>query len=290
LKSEKVGKTGLSILWLVAGVLMPASVLWAAEPQEKPLDRGKRIYTVQCAGCHGDSGEDTPRGEGTKTLPGIHIRRTDDEIGHRFLGLMAELFTEQERADLVAYVKSLKGKKGYEQPEYLINPVGLKPFVKDPGVRIIDLRSEKDYLNAHMPNAVHLDPARLQPIPDPADFAALMTDIGISDHSYVVAYDDASGRFAALLWVVLQDYGHNRVRMLDGGWQAWVREIGTRTHWKPSKRQVTFTPRPRTYTFMQASSMIDSKILVIDAGNRQADVSISPHIPWPRHLPAGRPS
>ena len=278
----RLKKAGRSISLMLIGLFVISSGLWAAEPQEKPLARGKRIYTVQCAGCHGDSGEETPRGEGTKTLPGIHIRRTDDEIGHRFRGLMAELFTEQERADLVAYVKSLKGKKGYEQPEYLINPVGLKPFVTDPGVRIIDLRSEKDYLNAHMPNAVHLDPARLQPIPDPADFAALMTAIGISDQSYVVAYDDAGGRFSALLWVVLQDYDHNRVSVLDGGWQAWVREIGTRTHWKPSKRQVTFTPRPRTYTFMQASSMIDSEILVIDAGNRQADVSISQHMPCMR--------
>lgn len=250
---------------MIMGLTSMPVALRAADPPEKPLDRGKRIYTMQCAGCHGDQGEDTSRGEGVKTLPGIHIRRTDYDIGHRFRGLMATLFTEAERADLVAYVKSLKGAKGYERPEYLINPTGLRPFVTDPGVRIVDLRPEKDYLAAHMPNAVHLDPARLQPIPDPVTFAEMMTGIGIGDNTYVVAYDDTGGRHAALLWAVLQDYGHARVSVLDGGWQSWMREIGASTHWKPSKRQAVFTARDRTCNFIRNNQATGSEVSEIHA-------------------------
>jgi thiosulfate/3-mercaptopyruvate sulfurtransferase len=37
-----------------------------------------------------------------------------------------------------------------------------------------------------------------------------------------VAYDDVGGWVAARLWWMLDDLGHERVRLLDGGYTAWV--------------------------------------------------------------------
>jgi thiosulfate/3-mercaptopyruvate sulfurtransferase len=269
----------------LAGAWLASGSAFASEPPDAVrLARGQHIYTLQCAGCHGDDGEATFRGENTKILPGIHVRRTDFEIGHRFRGFMATLFTEEERADLVAFVKSLKGKKGYERPELLISGTGLAPFVTDPGVRIVDLRSAEAYAASHLPNAVHLDAAALDPLPPAEAFARLMTALGVGDNTYVVAYDDDGGRSAALLWAALQEYGHERVSVLDGGWGAWVREDRYVTPWKPSKRAVTFTPRPRTFQYIADAPAGKNRALIIDAGRIPRRVPAAPHVPWVQNL------
>jgi thiosulfate/3-mercaptopyruvate sulfurtransferase len=71
-----------------------------------------------------------------------------------------------------------------------------------------------------------------------------MADLGISVDTTVVAYDDGDGAFAARLWWVLTYYGHADVKVLNGGWQRWLR-----AGWPISRRDATpiagrFTPRP----------------------------------------------
>ncbi|MBT3498191.1 MAG: sulfurtransferase [Gemmatimonadales bacterium] len=46
--------------------------------------------------------------------------------------------------------------------------------------------------------------------------------MGIGPSTDVVIYDDWGTLFAIRLWWVLAYYGFDRVRVLDGGWQAWV--------------------------------------------------------------------
>lgn len=87
------------------------------------------------------------------------------------------------------------------------------------------------YLDGHIPGAVFVDlerdltsdtgPGR-HPLPAPADFATTLGRLGVAARSDVVAYDDAGGSVAARLWWMLEALGHRgRVRLLDGGWQAW---------------------------------------------------------------------
>jgi thiosulfate/3-mercaptopyruvate sulfurtransferase len=272
------------IMTFAAFFLASSASLAGEPPSGEQLARGKTLYAIQCAGCHGDDGEDISRGENTKTLPGIYIRRNDFEIGHRFRGLLAALITEAERTDLVAYVRSLKGKKSHARPEMLISPTALKPFVPDPGVRIVDLRPADQYARSHIPNAVRLDPFALWPAPDPETFARLMMSIGVGDSVYVVAYDDDGGRSASLFWALLQDYGHERVSALDGGWRVWTTEKGYITPWKPSRRSVTFTPRPRSFTFIAEHRTPDARIRIIDAGDHASGLSGRLHIPWSASL------
>ncbi len=59
------------------------------------------------------------------------------------------------------------------------------------------------------------------PLPETADFAAVMGKLGLEAATYVVVYDDKGGGIAARLWWMLMALGHERVAVLDGGIQAW---------------------------------------------------------------------
>jgi thiosulfate/3-mercaptopyruvate sulfurtransferase len=109
----------------------------------------------------------------------------------------------------------------------------------DPMIRIVDCRwylgrpgdGRVAYETGHLPGAVHADidtdlavqegPGR-HPLPDPVVFAARMAALGIGNEHLVVAYDDVGGWVAARLWWMLDDLGHERVALLDGGIGAWT--------------------------------------------------------------------
>lgn len=88
------------------------------------------------------------------------------------------------------------------------------------------------YRAGHVPGAVFGDLDRdfagppgeggRHPLPEAADFQAAMRRAGISQASSVVAYDDGDSTVAARAWWTLRYFGHGRVRVLDGGYQAWT--------------------------------------------------------------------
>jgi len=123
--------------------------------------------------------------------------------------------------------------KGYANPQLLASPrqladqlaSGKKPLV-------IDLRPPEDFAAGHIPGAVHLDLWGVSLIDtDPAPLAAFMWIIdhlfnlrGVDSSTPVVVYDEQSGIRAARAFWFLEYFGHPEPRMLDGGFNAWVRE------------------------------------------------------------------
>src|SRR5829696_1402458 len=128
----------------------------------------------------------------------------------------------------------------------LISARALLERLEDPDLRVADVRwslaepgkGRRDYEAAHIPGAVFVDvdtdlvgpsgPGR-HPLPSPTAFAARMAELGISNESEIVCYDDAGGSIAARLWWMLDDLGHARVHVLDGGLPAWVAAGGPLT-------------------------------------------------------------
>ena len=60
------------------------------------------------------------------------------------------------------------------------------------------------------------------PLPDPTAFADFLGRHGVSDTSFLVAYDDVGGQYAARLWWLARWIGLTRVALLDGGWSKWL--------------------------------------------------------------------
>jgi thiosulfate/3-mercaptopyruvate sulfurtransferase len=111
--------------------------------------------------------------------------------------------------------------------------VDIRGKVLPPGSRPRYLAKRSDYDAGHIPGAVFVDWTR--DIVDPADpvpmqvaapdaFSAKMGELGIGGDTLVVAYDDYDHIFAGRLAWALRYYGHDAVRILDGGWSRWQAE------------------------------------------------------------------
>ena len=148
-------------------------------------------------------------------------------------------------------------------PGPLISAADLAGRLDDPLLRVADTRwylgeparGRAEYAAGHIPGARYVDleadlsavagPGR-HPLPDVADFAARLGEMGIGNQHALVAYDDRGGGVASRMWWMLRHLGHEQVAVVDGGLEAWVGEGRMVTTEVPSWPATTFQPRPRS--------------------------------------------
>ncbi|MCD5314969.1 sulfurtransferase [Kineosporia babensis] len=129
----------------------------------------------------------------------------------------------------------------------LISAQSLAQELGDPRLRILDASTvlnidenagtyvgaalRGDYEQGHVPGAVLADvPGVLSApgatyaftLPTPEYFAQQIGALGVGNDSRVVVYDADGGAWATRVWWLLRVFGHDDVRVLDGGKQAWV--------------------------------------------------------------------
>jgi thiosulfate/3-mercaptopyruvate sulfurtransferase len=143
---------------------------------------------------------------------------------------------------------------GYANAHLLIETGVLAERLGDPGLRVVDVRPEGEYAAGHIPGAVHLSwrvlddlSANEEGLPIPrATAERLFGELGISESTEVVAYDGPKNPFAAArLFFVLEFFGHDRVRVLNGGFVKWTQEDRPRSTESPRPAPATFVARPR---------------------------------------------
>ena len=96
---------------------------------------------------------------------------------------------------------------------------------------LIDLRPAEAFAAGHLPGAVHLDLFGISAVDtDEAPLKAffwiiehLLASRGVAAGVPVVVYDDQSGIRAARAFWFLEYFGHDAVRLLDGGYGAWTK-------------------------------------------------------------------
>jgi thiosulfate/3-mercaptopyruvate sulfurtransferase len=131
----------------------------------------------------------------------------------------------------------------------------------EPGPVVLDVRwylggppGLDSYRRGHVPTAVFTDLDRVlagppgaggrHPLPEPAAFQAAMRAAGVRQDRAVVVYDDGDATIAARGWWTLRYYGHENVRVLDGGYRAWVSAGLEVTQAEPGPAPGDFTARP----------------------------------------------
>jgi thiosulfate/3-mercaptopyruvate sulfurtransferase len=168
---------------------------------------------------------------------------------------------------LLAVAAAVGAAGGYANPQLLAETDEVARLRDAPGVRIVDVRGGLPGLVAyrvgHVPGAAYLDAGQLDdpaanaeglPI-RPEAAAAVFGGLGIDRDTTVVAYDDSGGLFAARLLFVLEFYGHERVRVLNGGLAKWRREGRSLESAAPTITPRRFEPRPRRELVLTAAEV-----------------------------------
>ena len=101
------------------------------------------------------------------------------------------------------------------------------------------------------------------PLPETAVFEAAMRRAGVSGDRPVVVYDDWAAHAAGRAWWLLRFHGHPDVRVLDGGWSAWVADGGAvETGPGPAGEAGDFTARPGHLPLVEADDVPGVRVLV----------------------------
>lgn len=202
--------------------------------------------------------------------------------------------------------------------------IGLSPVVsaewlhehlEDPQVTIVDCRfslmqpqlGRQQYEAEHIPGAYYLDlnqdlSSRVgehggrHPLPDSAELATKLSDMGITASTQVVVYDDSRFAFAARLWWLLRYLGHDRVAVLNGGFKGWQTAAYPTTTLQPPRKSGRFIPCPQQDWVVNIDDVKAKKdlpyVALVDAreseryeGEREPIDPIAGHIPGAVNYP-----
>ena len=195
----------------------------------------------------------------------------------------------------------------------LISPESLAALL--PEVTLLDVRwqlgrsdGHEQYLAGHVPGASFVDlehdladpPSApvdhrgRHPLPDPERFGRAMRRCGVTASRPVVVYDDTSGLAAARAWWLLRHHGLDDVRLLDGGWSAWVASGGAVEEGEAPVVHGDFEPGPGRLPVLDADAaesvarsgvLLDARAPERFRGDTEPVDPVAGHVPGARNLP-----
>jgi thiosulfate/3-mercaptopyruvate sulfurtransferase len=121
--------------------------------------------------------------------------------------------------------------KGYVHPEALVDTDWVASHLNDPKVRLIEVDVDTSaYNQGHIPGAIGFNwqkELQDQVVRAPLSkehLEDLLSRAGASNDTTIVLYGDNNNWFAAWAFWILKYYGHQDVRLLDGGRVKWLAE------------------------------------------------------------------
>lgn len=187
----------------------------------------------------------------------------------------------------------------------------LKNIQQSKDITIVDVRShltkphygKEQYDLGHIPGAFFLDMEEdlsspeqehggRHPLPNIPELAKKIGKIGIDETRTVIFYDDGSGAFAARAWWILQELGHEDVRILEGGMQAWQDNGNDVTDVVPQASPVIFTPEAaynHIVTMQEVKDRDKDKTVLIDSRSfDRYQGKVEPLYPKSGHIPGAK--
>jgi thiosulfate/3-mercaptopyruvate sulfurtransferase len=197
---------------------------------------------------------------------------------------------------------------GYAKP-VLVTTEWLAERLTDENVVVAEVDENPDlYDEGHVSGAIKLhwrddlqDPVERDLVEKDA-FEKLMSERGITNDTTLVLYGDKNNWFAAYAYWYLKIYGHNDVRILDGGRQKWIDEGRELTTDVPSVKTATYSARDRDETIrarrdavltsLGRDSLVDVRSpqeyagdLIAPPGYEQEGAQRAGHIPTAKSIP-----
>jgi thiosulfate/3-mercaptopyruvate sulfurtransferase len=199
---------------------------------------------------------------------------------------------------------------GYAKP-VLVTTDWLAEHLNDDNVVVAEVDENPDlYDEGHIAGAVKLhwrddlqDPVERDLVDKPT-FERLMSERGISNDTTLVLYGDRNNWFAAYAYWYLKIYGHQDVRILDGGRQKWADEGREFTSDPPQPQEAQYSASDRDESIRayrdavrqgigeQAKALVDVRSpqefageLIAPPGYEQEGAQRAGHIPTAASIP-----
>ena len=118
---------------------------------------------------------------------------------------------------------------GYASDRVLVDADWAQAHLTDPSVRFVEVDVDTTaYSQGHIPGAVgwdwtsQLSDGVRRDLASRDDFSTLLSDSGIGPDTTIVLYGDNNNWFAAFAYWQLKLFGHDDVRILNGGRKYWL--------------------------------------------------------------------
>ena len=162
----------------------------------------------------------------------------------------------------------------------LVDTNWLAANINNKNIVIIDTSDQTQHLRFHIPGALHIDYSEIVYKPGkskvsiqvPNDyFMQILSKYGINNNDYIIIYDDMGGYNAGRLFWQLEQIGHKKVSVLNGGLVKWINE-NRKVNNKNTKRSATHYTTNKTgqrNNLIDINSLKESKSLLIDARSKE---------------------
>lgn len=195
----------------------------------------------------------------------------------------------------------------YAYPQSLATTQWVADHLNDSNVRLLEVSWDTSEFDAgHIPGTVaawkyaDIHRADEREIPSKSEIEDMLSKAGIADEDTVVIYGGFGNLIAVMVFWILKIYGHQDVRLIDGGRQKWLAEGRPLSTEIPSPEPTRYIAREPNTRFRADKDFVAGLIgqvdcVLVDArpedmytGENNAGTVHGGHIPTAINLPATR--
>ena len=194
-----------------------------------------------------------------------------------------------------------------DAPELRISAAELSKIIDQPKVVVIDARPAEEYTKGHIPGAHNLpfkktfqDLSKNGLVLSSERAKLLFQVTGLKNDDLIVIYDGSNMVQAARVFWTLDMNGHEKLRLLEGGLNAWVAEGGALSQETPAIQVTDYRTRinhnaVKTWQDVKIAVVEHpGEAIIIDARDGEhfaglkSEASRAGHIPGARSVPVGK--
>jgi thiosulfate/3-mercaptopyruvate sulfurtransferase len=176
--------------------------------------------------------------------------------------------------------------------DVLVDADWVEAHIDDPKVVIVEVDEDTSaYEKNHIKNAVRIDwkqdlqdPVRRDFV-DQAGFEALLSAKGIANDDTVVLYGGNNNWFASYAYWYFKLYGHDSVKLLDGGRKKWELDSRDLVPAVPERAATVYTAKPQDVSIRAYRDDVLAAIGSLNLVDVRSPDEFSGKLLAPAHLP-----
>jgi thiosulfate/3-mercaptopyruvate sulfurtransferase len=176
--------------------------------------------------------------------------------------------------------------------EVLVDAEWVEAHAGDPGVVLVEVDEDTSaYDKGHIPNAIKIDwkqdlqdPVRRDFV-DRVGFEKLLSERGISNDDTVVLYGGNNNWFAAYAYWYFKLYGHQDVKLLDGGRKKWELDSRALTKDVPNRPATSYKASEQDATLRAMRDEVLDAIGKLNLVDVRSPDEFAGRLLAPAHLP-----